>query len=370
VGQYNLGIASGDFNKDNITDLITVNVFDVHTLLGRGDGTFYTSASSKYNIGGNILGVNVGDFNNDQFPDVSIISNYASFGVNSGYAYVLLNRGDGTFTSNNYWSVGAYPYAVSSGDLDNDGKLDLISVNYLGGGVSVLQGNGDGTFVSPAKNYNTFSGKPMALNVADFNRDGWLDVVATTYLSNNGFYANTASVFLGIGNGTLGAATSYNVGTYPNGVAVGDFNGDNRTDIATCNTNVNSVSVLLLATVATTTTTTSSLTSTTVPTTTSSTTPTTLTPGTTTTTTTLLPQTTTRRNLTSNTTTVPLAITPASSESSSSSLALTVGAAVGGLVGVLILGFGGYILFHKHNRNYVKPQPSSSSLPPIDTNRV
>jgi hypothetical protein len=124
------------------------------------------------------------------------------------------------------YPVGTNPQAMVTADLNGDGKLDLVVANAGSDNrVSVLLGNGDGTF-KPAVNYAVGAG-PVSLAVGDFNGDGKLDVVTANYADN------TASVLLGNGDGTFQPARSYAVGSRPDAVAVGNFDGN--LDIVTAN---------------------------------------------------------------------------------------------------------------------------------------
>ena len=129
------------------------------------------------------------------------------------------------------------------GDFNGDGKPDLVIASeggtYSGSGeVSVLLNNGNGTFQA-ALNYSSVGSYYDSVAVGDFNGDGKLDVALANYGISN------VSVLLGNGNGTFQPAITYPAGSNPLAVAVGDFNGDGRPDIAVANGSGNNVSVLL-----------------------------------------------------------------------------------------------------------------------------
>jgi hypothetical protein len=121
------------------------------------------------------------------------------------------------------FTVGVGPFDAAIADFNRDGKLDLAVANVWSGYVSVLLGNGDGTFQS-AVNYSI--GSPVSMAVGDFNRDGKLDLVV-----GNSF-DNSFSVLLGNGDGTFQSATSFGLEGLPEGLAVGGFNGDGNLDVA------------------------------------------------------------------------------------------------------------------------------------------
>jgi hypothetical protein len=182
-------------------------------------------------VGTNPASVAVGDFNGDGKLDLAV-ANSASNNVS-----VLLGNGDGTFQAAVNYAVGTNPASVAVGDLNGDGKLDLAVANIGSNNVSVLLGNGDGTFKA-AVNYAVGS-SPYSVAVGDFNGDGKLDLAVANPGSNN------VSVLLGNGDGTFQTAVNYAVGSYPYSVAVGDFDGDGRMDLAVANHGSNNVSILL-----------------------------------------------------------------------------------------------------------------------------
>ena len=134
------------------------------------------------------------------------------------------------------YTVGNYPRSVATGDFNGDGKLDLAVANYTDSTISILLGNGDGTFQA-AVDYAVGS-DPISVAVGDFNGDGKPDLVVVCNATS------VLSVLLGNGDGTFPPAVTYVVGTYPNAVIVGDFNGDGKPDLVVANYD-GTVSVLL-----------------------------------------------------------------------------------------------------------------------------
>src|ERR1039457_5744228 len=152
---------------DGKLDLAAANGVGVSVLLGNGDGAFQPAVT--YAAGTYTESIAVGDFNGDGKLDLVVTNNLSSGGTVS----VLLGNGDGTFQAPRTYGVGASPYGAAVGDFNGDGKLDLAVTNYgSSGSVSVLLGNGDGTFL-PA--LNSAAGTDL-LSVAagDFSGDGIL----------------------------------------------------------------------------------------------------------------------------------------------------------------------------------------------------
>jgi hypothetical protein len=134
--------------------------------------------------------------------------------------------------------VGTNPRGVAVADLNGDGRPDLVVTNFKSNTVSVLLGNGDGTFAA-AHNFAVGDEPSKGAVLADLNGDGRPDLAVAN------FGSNTVSVLLGNGDGTFAAAQNFATGTQPNGVVAADLNGDGRLDLATSNFGSNSVSVLL-----------------------------------------------------------------------------------------------------------------------------
>jgi VCBS repeat protein/List-Bact-rpt repeat protein/FG-GAP repeat protein len=227
-------LATGDLNGDGKLDLTVTNAAGgVSVLLGNGDGTFQTAVN--YAAGPGLSGIAIGDLNGDGKPDVVVSNNVGvANGAPAGAVTVLLGNGNGTFgpEAPELQLGGQIPLSVAVGDFNGDGKLDYVVADYAASpGVNVLLGNGDGTF-QPVDFIAVTQGNPAGVATADLNGDGKLDLAVA-----NG--STGALVLLGNGDGTFQQAVSYStpdVWFYP-GVAIGDLNGDNKPDLAVADGN-------------------------------------------------------------------------------------------------------------------------------------
>jgi hypothetical protein len=259
-GYIPTSVALADVNGDGRLDVVVAHqcasggncvtgsgaamVGTVSVLPGNGDGTFQEAAS--YGSNGYIaVSVAVGDVNGDGKPDL-LVANFCVIDSNcaaNGSVGVLFGNGDGSFRATVTRGSGGYDAAyVAVADVNRDGKPDLLVANQCtdatctNGSVGVLLGKGDGTF-QPAVTYSLGDYIPTSMATADFNGDGKLDLAVV-----NG--SNTVSIFLGRGDGTFRPAVTCDLGVGAYSVAVGDVNGDGKPDLAVVNGN-NTVSIFL-----------------------------------------------------------------------------------------------------------------------------
>jgi hypothetical protein len=175
--------------------------------------------------------VAVGDLNGDGKPDLAVAN------ANSNSVSVLLGNGDGSFAAKVDYTTGFFPESVAMGDLNRDGKPDLAVANTGSASVSVLLGTGDGSFAAKA-DYATGS-NPASVAVGDLNGDGKPDLAVANDNSDS------VSVLLGNGDGSFASKADYATGSNPHSVAVGDLNRDGKPDLAVATRSSASVSVLL-----------------------------------------------------------------------------------------------------------------------------
>jgi hypothetical protein len=181
-----------------------------------------------------------GDFNGDGIPDIAV----TGFACSNGQGYpqnsiaVYIGNGDGTFKAPVYYQGGPCPYEVVVGHVrGNNTPEDLVVVDAgQGNNITVLLGNGDGTFQAPIT-AASFIGGITAVAIADFNGDAKPDLAVAAWggSGETGGNLNTVAILLGNGDGTFQAPTHFVSLNNPYAIAVGDFNNDGKIDIVLMN---------------------------------------------------------------------------------------------------------------------------------------
>ena len=290
VGTNPYSVAIGDFNSDGKADIVVANYSsdNVSVLLGTGTGSF--GGATNFTVGTTPTDIIVKDFNGDGKADIAVSNR------NSNNVSVLMGTGNGSFGAATNFTVGTSPWSVAIGDFNNDGKADITTANGDSNNVSVLLNTSPrvtvaagttpaeigttGTFTitldqpAPAGGLTVnFTPSGTATRPADYSFTAGSNITSVSANSfviaagattatlnvvpvNDGIVDLNETVILTLAAGNdylLGsnptaqftAATNFTVGTTPYSIAIGDFNGDGKSDLAVANKGSNSVSVLL-----------------------------------------------------------------------------------------------------------------------------
>ena len=237
------GLAVADMNRDKKLDLITCNSEDNDISLAFGDGRGnFTRAPKSFPVGPSPYPFGVGDVNNDGWLD--IVATASATGPSrseqlplSRALTLLLSDGKGGFAPRQLPLRTGEPWFAAVGDLNGDGRPDIVATHHELNALTVMIGDGRGGFAEANGSPFDFGVSLFHLFIADVNRDGRMDVVATS--------GDSIRVLFGDNLGAIKSAASLPVGPGAWRIASADINGDGKIDLVTSNSESNNLSVLL-----------------------------------------------------------------------------------------------------------------------------
>ncbi|PYT13514.1 MAG: hypothetical protein DMF51_10725 [Acidobacteria bacterium] len=237
VGGNVESLLTEDFTDDGVADLVAVQDDRILTSVGKGDGSFAEPITTILQ-GSLPHGAATGDFNLDRRRDLAVTD------FKSNTVELFLGRGDGSFSHGGRLSVGEAPLSVAGGDFNGDGRADLVTANIKSHDLSLLLGRGQGRFAAARRVPLDHAGDPGFMHqhfvaAGDLDGDGRDDLVVSQQ------DVNEISVFLGLADGTLSAGKDYRAGFSSLPPRIEDVNGDGRKDIVVGNYGSNDVSVFL-----------------------------------------------------------------------------------------------------------------------------
>lgn len=239
------GLAIGDLNGDRKLDLITVNNADNDVSIAFGDGRGgFTRAPAAFAVGPSPYPMALGDVNNDGRPD--IITTATATGpmraqqLPLSFALTLLvNDGRGGFRPSRLPLRTGEPWFAAIGDVNGDGKPDVVVTHHEQSKLTVMLGDGAGRFTEAGSSPFDFGRSAFEVVLADVNHDGQLDALAAA--------GEGVRVMLGDGHGNFKPApgSPFVTGKGVWRLAVADLNGDRKVDTVTSNLESGSISILL-----------------------------------------------------------------------------------------------------------------------------
>ena len=207
------------------------------TRLATGPGTF-ANTTAAFSTGADPRAMAAADVNGDGATDLLVV-NYAS---NNLSVFINLNDGSGAFAAQSTSPIGTGPTQMLLADLDKDGKLDVVATNGSSNAISVRLGQAGGNFANAVS--VSVGSNPIYLASGDWNGDGNPDLAVSNGTQMQGTY--TVSILLGDGKGAFATPAQLDLGatTTPRGLTASDFDQDGKLDLAVAGFGNNTVAVL------------------------------------------------------------------------------------------------------------------------------
>ena len=231
-------MAAGDFNNDNLTDIVVVDIENslLIVLLMKYGASFANERTYDQGSGRHSYSITMGDFDNDNQSDIAV-ANAGRHNVE-----ILMEYRDGTFRNNITLLTGknSSPRAIVTGDFDRNGRLDFVVVNYRKHNLMVVLNPCNETSNESFVYSTGVRSFPNAISTGDFNKDGWTDIVVTNS------YTDTIAIFLGFSYPTFAVSYSikFSLSSYVKYVTFAHFNNDSLWDLVVVLENTNTIQVL------------------------------------------------------------------------------------------------------------------------------
>ena len=246
TARFPTGISIADLDGDNKPDIAFVNLNGSNTVSvyrnTGANGSISFAERVNFPTGGSPYSLAIKDLDGDGMPDLAVCNSYN----NTGTISIFRNTGSNgliSFDTKKDYATGIGPLSVSIGDLNGDGKPDLVVANYMSSTISIFQNmSTNGTiFFAAKRDFTVGIGVPVSVSIGDLDGDGKPDLAAV----NGG--NNSASILRNIGtSGTIAFAPKidFSTGADPYSVSIGDLDGDGKPDLAVANKYDKTASVL------------------------------------------------------------------------------------------------------------------------------
>lgn len=236
-------IAVVDINGDNKSDLAVANqtagTLSIFKNVGKS-GNILFAPKVDFTAGSGSFDIAYGDFDGDGKPDLAV-TNANSGGSSTVSIFKNTSSGQNiSFANKTDYECGASATGVAVGDLDGDGKPDLIVASVNSVSIFVFKNTSTAQSVSFASGISYFAGRPERVSIGDLSGDGKPEIVIADFNGLVSVFKNESSN----GNISLGSKMDYQAGSFPVDVSIGDLDGDNKADLVVANFVSNNISVL------------------------------------------------------------------------------------------------------------------------------